>query len=46
MSLPSLLATDPQLPGDINKQSIPSTGFALDAEDAVAVTNHLHPDPV
>jgi hypothetical protein len=26
MSSPSILATDPQLPGDINGQSIPSTG--------------------
>jgi hypothetical protein len=46
MSSPFLLATDPQLPGDINEQSIPNTGSAPCAEDAVAVPDHRDPDPV
>ncbi|KAL3587858.1 hypothetical protein FPOAC2_13757 [Fusarium poae] len=45
MSSPSIVATDPQLPGDINKQSIHSTGSASHAEDAVAVPNYQNPDP-
>ncbi|EKJ68583.1 hypothetical protein FPSE_11241 [Fusarium pseudograminearum CS3096] len=46
MSSPSLLAIDPQVPGDINERSIPSTGSAPYTEDAVAVPNHRDPDPV
>jgi hypothetical protein len=46
MSSPSILATDPQLPGDINGQSIPSTGSAPHTEDAAAVPNHPDPDSV
>lgn len=42
----TVVTTDPQLPGDINEQSMPSTGSALHAEDAVAVPYHRDPDPV
>ncbi|SPJ87886.1 uncharacterized protein FTOL_12355 [Fusarium torulosum] len=46
MSPPSLVAIDPQLPRDINEQSIHSTGSAPHTEDAVAVPNHPDPDSV
>ncbi|KAG5788160.1 hypothetical protein H9Q69_012776 [Fusarium xylarioides] len=44
-SLP-LLPADPQLPGNIDKQSIPHTGTSTLAEDVVAVSNHQGPDTV
>ena len=44
-SLP-LFPTDPQLPGNIDEQSIPHTGTSTFAEGPVAVSNHQGPDTV
>ncbi|OBS15031.1 hypothetical protein FPOA_14053 [Fusarium poae] len=44
-SLP-LLPADPQLPGNIDEQSIPHTGTSTFAEGPVAVSNHQGPDTI
>ncbi|RKK84479.1 hypothetical protein BFJ68_g17353 [Fusarium oxysporum] len=42
----SLLAANPQLPGNIDEQSIPNTRTSTYAEDPVAVSDHQGLDPV
>lgn len=42
----SLPAADPQLPGYIDKQSIPDTETSTFAGDPIAVPNHQSPEPV
>jgi hypothetical protein len=41
-----LLPADPQLPGNIDEQSIPHIGTSTSAEDPVAVSNQQGPDSV
>ncbi|KAF4415368.1 hypothetical protein FACUT_13440, partial [Fusarium acutatum] len=42
----SLLAADPQLPGNVDEQNIPNTRTSTYAEDPVAVSSHQGSDPV